>query len=355
MFLKWLRSLTSAPSRRQHRRSATCPARARFQPKLEALEDRQLLSGMAPVAASAALSNTVYYERDGGLYQDKSGTEALVAAGNYKQVSCGLYLKQGAFFPTDAIFALDGSGHVSQYIPAGAGTFQGGGTLLTNVAEISASQVALDTFFLRGTNGAVYEFSHQNLSALGAPLGIDPNSATQISAGKDGATGKEAVFVNFSGALYEHTGSSPNLGWSFVSGVYKPANLFQSLFAVSDFSGSQVQGDTVFVITPGVFLGGQLGEHVGTDPNSGWTSITTQVSQVSAGVDSLGHPAAFYSTGNALYEHASFGPDVQIAANTSVSYLAASQTQSDTVYYGGPKILYSHAGSTDRLVWVELF
>ena len=35
--------------------------------------------------------------------------------------------------------------------------------------------------------------------------------------------------------------------------------------------------------------------------------------------------------------------------------LAASQTQPDTVYYGGPKILSAHSDATDRLVWVELF
>src|SRR5206468_10017327 len=66
-----------------------------------------------------------------------------------------------------------------------------------------------------------------------APGALD---ARQISAGKDAATGAEAVFINFGTYLYEHTGSTWTTGWKSVTS------------GVTGLSASQVEGDTVFAI-----------------------------------------------------------------------------------------------------------
>src|SRR5262249_34947037 len=136
-----------------------------------------------------------------------------------------------------------------------------------------------------------------------------PFQATHLSAGKDGTTGKEAVFVNFNGAVYEHTGSTANAGWSFVAGVNlsAPHSLWQIGFAVSDLSASQVQGAPVFLADSGGALfgtGNNLTEYVGhaTGTNTPLSynsySVASGVLQVSAGVDNNGHVAAFTLSSN---------------------------------------------------------
>jgi hypothetical protein len=380
------------PSRQRQRPVGHGSRRATFRPAVEGLEDRQLLSAMAPVTPSVNLYDGVYYERNGGLYLNQpqrgacffplsgpcspSPADTLVApVGLVKQVSCGIHddpVGTPGFSPseTDAVFVLDTTGTVheyyAQYTPVMglSGTYYNlsyqSGPTFYNVAEISASQLSSDTFFMRRTDGSVWESSNGHLAAVWAPAGIDPKSATQISTGLAGSTGKEAVFVNFAGALYEHAGTSPTSGWSYVTGNYKPTSWLQSMFVVSDFSASQIESDTVFVIKPGTFLGAsQLSVHVGTDPNSGWTGLASGVVQVSAGEDSLGKAAAFYTTtSNALYECPSSGPVVQVAGNNSnVAYVVASQSNLDTVCYGYAGALYGYCsfefGGPYWTVWVN--
>jgi hypothetical protein len=122
------------------------------------------------------------------------------------------------------------------------------------------------------------------------------------------------VFVNFGGALYEHGGSSWETGWKYVTS------------SVTDFSASQVGGDTVFVLKSGA-----LSEYVGTVG----TFITDNVSQVSAGIDSNGQPAAFIldNSGN-VSEHTGVNLLYGWAYIASGSdYINASQVGYNSVYY----------------------
>lgn len=341
MVRNWLRSLTSAValSPRSRNRKADRPKRSGFKPVVENLEQRQLMTATTLAAGASSRLDNSFYVLNGELIQHLgTGTNAKEyhVANNVAQVSCGLHKVSSAFLPDEGVFVLDNLGNVTEYVQQGTVGNYYGTFVATGVAEISASQAALDTVFLRFTDGRIYEHSGMNnlagWSNVGAPSGVT-RSPTQIGAGKDGATGKEAVFVNFSGSLYEFRTASAS--WSFVAGI-PPKITSTPLFGyttVTNFSASQIQGDTVFVITSNLLSQGHLSQHVGTDSSSGWTSIAYQVTDVSAAKDSLGKAAAFYRTNDgALYEHRSFGSDVQIASYCEV--LAASQAQSDTVYYG---------------------
>jgi hypothetical protein len=77
------------------------------------------------------------------------------------------------------------------------------------------------------------------------------------------------VFVNFKGALWEHTVTDKNSGWS---------TLWDS--GVTQMSAAAGQADTVFAM-----IGDALWEHSGTDQNSGWSKLwDSGVTGISAGV-----------------------------------------------------------------------
>jgi hypothetical protein len=81
-----------------------------------------------------------------------------------------------------------------------------------------------------------------------------------------------------------------------------------------------------FVLLPD----GALYEHQGTDPNSGWTGLTTGVAQVQVGIDATGSPTAFVLfTGGFLWEHTSAG---WTSLTSNVSSISASQVAPNTVF-----------------------
>jgi hypothetical protein len=328
------------------------PDRVTTRPSLEPLEDRNLMS----VAAGGSLTggDTVYAIKwSGDLYEYQGSSPTLLAAstehGGPVQVSAGIHGLFGAFSPESAAFVRFKDGTVKEYYHVGSTISQvkvwdpsseGG----KKISEISASQVTMDTVFMR-SGGNVWEHVGTN-PTIGLTLVAQPGFgplASQISAGKDAATGKEAVFVNFGGILREHVGNDPTKGWSYLG-----------ITDVTNFCASQVQGDTVFVNEKGA-----LREHIGKDPNSGWSAVlATNVKEVSAGVDSSGKAAAYvlFNTGK-LYEHTG------TAATSGWSYIAdgvssmdASEAKANTVFYetADGYMGWEHSGSSYSLIWDDI-
>jgi hypothetical protein len=203
----------------------------------------------------------------------------------------------------DAAFVLDGQHNVWECARVDS-VFYPPKVIATNVLEISASTVTPDTVFaISAVDHSVSEYQstgYFNAVAnfpLGSPSSGGPFQATDISAGKEGATGKEAVFVNFNGVVYEHTGLTANAGWSSVAGVNfsAPHNSLFTLLAISDFSASQAQGDTVFVVDLFGSLSEERGQSGGPGTPLSYTdySVAFGVFGVSAGVDANGQVAAF--------------------------------------------------------------
>jgi hypothetical protein len=218
--------------------------------------------------------------------------------------------------------------------------------------EISASQVRADAVFVRFGGlveehvGTIANFGWSVVARPGFIANVpDPSigihksaNASQISAGKDAATGKDAVFINFGGHLYEHTGSVFAKGWKHVADD------------VTDFAGSQVQGDTVFVIKSGV-----LSEYV----KGKGTFLADNVSGVSAGIDAHFRPAAFILTMSGdLEEHTGTNPKKGFTTIASgVTAMDASLTGPNTVFYtvgspGDPAYdIHEHNGKGDTLLF----
>jgi hypothetical protein len=363
MLRQWLKSLlsTTPTSRRPNGRS-------RVRPALEALEDRRVMSATA--AGSVFGGNQSYLTMpDGSLAQYTGNTQVstIVGAsyasthGGIAQVSAGIHGQLTVFpilsFPSGAAFVRFGDGTVNEYYH-GSTPGWSLAKVGTGASEISASQIRSDAVFIRyggwvdehvGLNssaglttierpGYVANIPSPGASLFGIPL-PGPHDACQISAGKDAATGNEAVFINFQGAgLYEHTGSSMSTGWSLVTS------------GVTGFSASQVQGNTVFVNKSGA-----LSEYVsGTG-----TAIATSVASVSAGMDKSGKAAAFVLTkSGTLYEHTGMNAlNGWTTIATGVSRMDASQVAADTVFYEKGKLfdkvyqVRQHSGASDKLVY----
>jgi hypothetical protein len=93
-----------------------------------------------------------------------------------------------------------------------------------------------------------------------------------------------------------------------------------------EVAAAAVGANTAFVLNPG----GNLYEHVGTNPNAGWTYLSGGVAQISAGRDSYGQ--------NAVYEVLANGNLDEITSRgtyfltSGVSQISASQFQSNTVF-----------------------
>jgi hypothetical protein len=253
----------------------------------------------------------------------------------------------------EAALVLDGQHNVWECVRVGSSI--GSPTLIaSNIQEISASMLKADTVFTISADASHSVSEYRNLTAfwgivikstpLGTPSSGGPFAATHISAGKDGATGQEAVFVNFNGAVYEHNSA----GWSYVAGVNlsAPHSWWQIGFAISDMSASQVSADTVFAVdSAGWLLGGNNNLHVYVGQSTGANKPLSFVSvfmgsgmtQVSATVDTTGQMAAFTLTSNgSLDEYTLTG----IATYTKSHIwdlvdngLAASQIQGNTVYF----------------------
>jgi hypothetical protein len=94
-----------------------------------------------------------------------------------------------------------------------------------------------------------------------------------------------------------------------------------------------------------VLTNGTLEEHQGSNPNTGWTTLTGGAAQVQMGVNAAGQATAFvlFSNGN-LYEYDN-GSYYGIAAS-GVSHFAASQSAADTVDVVFGNVLYQWQRST---------
>jgi hypothetical protein len=218
--------------------------------------------------------------------------------------------------------------------------------------EISASQVRADAVFVRFGSlveehvGTIANFGWSVVARPGfianvpdPVIGIHkPANASQISAGRDAVTGKDAVFVNFGGHLYEHTGSVFAKGWKHITDN------------VTDFAASQVQGDTVFVLKSGV-----LSEYF----KGKGTFLADNVAEVSAGIDTHSRPAAFILTlSGDLKEHTGTSAKKGFTTIASgVTGMAASLTGPNTVFYtvgspGGPAYdIHEHNAKDDTLLF----
>jgi hypothetical protein len=350
-----LRNLLHRPSRSRQRqgRLGRGSRRATFQPAVEGLEDRQLLSTAALFAPSATLGDRVWYSTGNNMlcqhHTNPSATLSIALPSPIVQVSAGTTAWNTT--TEDAAFVLDNQHNVWEVIDTWNALTAV--HIATNVQEISGSIVSggvygapkadFDTVFaISSLDHSVSRYQNTPFSGvvhtpLGLPSSGGPFQATHLSAGRDGTTGQAAVFVNFDGAVYEHTGLTANAGWSYVAGI----NLLtwpkgQPAFAATwDFSASQRQGDTVFVINALGCLFEDVGHSNGANTPLSYTShtIAIGVTQVSAGMDQSGNAAAFaLSTTGSLDEYTAFGATKSHIAN-SVTSLSAVQNGTNSVCY----------------------
>jgi hypothetical protein len=373
----WLNKLLfgRSESRARRGRAARDRGRATFKPALEGLEDRQLLSATGLFSASTVRPDAVWYSTGAGgpsaniLYEHvgkyPSASLYSVSLPNViAQVSAGKGTG-GA----DAVFVRDIDNDVWEVLRTGSG-LSVPRLVATGVSDISASAVTANTVFtISALDHSVSEYRNFAMHSLGLPGGSGPYQATDISAGKDGKTGGEAVFVNFNGAVYEHTGLTPNKHWSYVTGVNlsAPHLPFFDLLAVGEFSASQTQGDTVFVVDLLGSLYDEVGKTTGAKTPLSYTSyfVTSGVDQVSAGVDRHGHTTVFALAANGSVDeyvyHPNFFTHGYYYSHSHVGTyfncgLSASPVQGDTLYYGSvsgfPASLFESSPKGGQLVYV---
>jgi hypothetical protein len=341
----FLRNWTSGktPSHRNHGRPVRASRRASFKPALESLEQRQLLS-----AASTNPFSVVYNNAQWGVTLNADNTESLVEflpngteavspvhlQGTIQKVSAGKWSGGSG----DAAYVLDSSGRVWEFWRSGSTIYSGFLPMCSNAHDISASAVSNETVFVAANDGTVaeYQVNAWNLvikTQLGAPF----SGPTWVSAALDGATGNPAVFANFNGALCEHTGA----GWSYVAGWTRYQPYPGSPPPVTDFSASQLLGDTVFAVINGGLVEG-IGKATGANKPLSYTwstVVSSGVAQVSVGYH-YGQPTAFVldtSGSVAEYTFSSGNWSKKVIFTAQSSYYAtsieASQVQDDTVYY----------------------
>jgi hypothetical protein len=313
------------------------------------------LSAAALFAPSATMADAVWYSTGNNTLSRHFGsspsTLSVALPNSIVQVSAGTTLYSSTH---DAAFVLDSQHKVWEVINTG-GALAAPTLFATNVQEISGSAVStgailggptadFDTVFtISSLDHSVSRYQDVIFSGvvktpLGLPSSGGPFVASHISAGKDGTTGNAAVFVNFSGAVYEHTGLTANGGWSYVAGINLMQPVWSTLpvfWAISDFSASQWQGDTVFVINGLGSLSEDVGQYNGANTPLSYTShsITTGVTQVSATNGPYGNAAAFTLTATgSLDEYTAFGATKSHIAN-SVTSLSATPTQANSVVY----------------------
>jgi hypothetical protein len=379
MSMTWLHNLLfgQSQSRARRGRSVRGHGRASFKPALEGLEDRQLLSATGLFSASAVTPDAVWYSPGSGgpsanILYEHVGTypNASLYSVSLPNVIVGVSAGRG-IGGQDAVFVLDSEHKVWEVIRSGT-SLSTPRLIASDVMEISASAVSANTVFtISALDHSISEYRNFAMRPLGLPTGSGPFQATDISAGKDGKTGREAVFVNFNGAVYEHTGLAPNKHWSYVAGVNLSAPHLPLLdfLAISEFSASQTQGDTVFVVTELGSLYEEIGKAAGTNTPLSYNSyfVTSGVAQVSAGVDANGHTTVFTltTTGSVderslhynFFTHAYYYSQSHIAVDFNCG-LSASPVQGDTVYYGGvagsPASLYEHSPEDNQLVYVAI-
>jgi hypothetical protein len=228
-----------------------------------------------------------------------------------------------------------------------------GGTFTGSYNQVSApaSKPAAGTG--RTVVGRNAAFVITSAGALWQHTGTDPNTGwslvanggvTDVSVGVD-ARGQDAAFVNFGGTLKEHTGSDPNAGWSLVwqAGVNG---------IVTQISASQVQANTVFLSG-----GTNLWQHTGTDSNSGWSLVAgSGVTGFSAGVDATGRAAVFVNFGGTLQEHTGTDPNTgwSLVWDGGVTQFSASQSLADTVFVAFGTDLWWHRGRDFNSGWSHL-
>jgi hypothetical protein len=370
MAIHWLRNLLLgiSSSRLPARRAGRGPRRATFRPALEGLEERQALSAPGLIAPSLVTADAVWYSTGGSTLFHHFGSSPTTLAVSVPhpivQVSAGKTL----FAPsTDAAFLLDNQHNVWEVIRTGQ-TLSAPQLIATNVARISASVMNPDNVFtISSLDHSLTEYQNWGAFgvesfALGVPGGAGPFQASDLSAGKTAASGIDAVFVNFDGAVYEHRGLTANAGWSFVAGVNldAPHNYLLTPLAISDLSASAWQSDTVFVLDCFGFLYEDVGQSSGPGTPLSYTSraVASGVWQVSAGVDSNGNAAAFTLTTSGSLDEYTYQPPSLLQpqggfAKTHiaglVSALAAAPTQSNNVCYlvgsfQGVGVLFEHDG-----------
>jgi hypothetical protein len=366
MLLNWLRQLSAAknPSRPRPSSRGTSLRAASFKPALEALEDRQVLSPVVTAAAGISGSLQSYVQPPGGgldLYSGGAYQSTIVdptyasSQGGIAQVSAGEHGPQGWLGAPSSAFVRFGNNSVIEYYQF-SGLFWINDTICqagSGASEISAVQNQSDDVFVRFGNGVVAEHIGPELNAGWNPV-VVPNplnayapyasfGASQISAGKDAVTGKDAVFVNFSGSLWENSGSAFGSGWKYVTSN------------VTSLSASQMQGDTVFVVKSGA-----LSEYVN---GLGSGTIANNVAQVSTGIDSSVHAAAFIlDTSGHLSESKHTGTNLSTGWTTTfitgnVTEIDAAQENPDTVYYVQGQFgsdwywIYQHSGTNNTLIY----
>jgi hypothetical protein len=379
MLMTWLNNLLfgQSQSRPRQGRPARERGRASFKPALEGLEDRQLLSATGLFSASAVTPDAVWYSPGSGgpsanILYEHVGT--YPSASLYSVSLPNVIVQVSAGKGTggnDAVFVLDSAKKVWEVIRSGS-SLSTPKLIATGVMDISASAVTANTVFtISAVDHSVSEYRNSVKHSLGLPGGSGPFQATDLSAGKDGKTGQEAVFVNFNGAVYEHTGLTPNKHWSYVAGVNlsAPHIPLLDLLAIGEFSASQTQGDTVFVVDLIGSLYEQVGHATGTNTPLSYNSyfVTSGVSQVSAGVNASGRTTVFTvnTTGSVdeyTYHYNFFTQDYYFSqSHIAVDFncgLSASPVQGDTIYYGSvsgfPASMYEHSPQHSQLVYVVI-
>jgi hypothetical protein len=283
----------------------------RYRPKLEALEDRRLLS----IAANTATDGVFIRYNDGQLWERTSAGFRFIDT-NTVSVSSG----------------VDTSGNPSAFILYNNGALyewsvKNGFTLIdVNAVSISGSQIQADTVFIVYDNGALFE--HTGLSS-GAGFSLIDVNATNVSAGRDSAGNPAAYIVYDNTALYEW---SPSLGFHLID------------VNVASVNADQLQANTAFII----YTNNYLYEHVGTSSASGFQFVDVNVDDVSVGTATGGATAAFILyTNGFVYEWS--GPAGFRFIDSNAVTISATTQQTDTTFivYDNTD-LFEHVGTSSQ-------
>jgi hypothetical protein len=349
-------------SRRRARASGQGAAPAPFRPEVERLEQRQVPSRAG--SASFALGDGIYtLYQDGSIWshtgQDSNtGWTDLTALSTSPATAVsggvGYYLVDVPpnMFPgpvsINSAFALFADGSVWEYTntnPAAFFTPQMGWVEVcgSGAVQISASQGAYDTVFVRFNDGSVWE--HGGLSMNSGWSEVWSSGAPQISAGQDTlGSPSYPVYVLFNdGSVWEHTGQDMSSNWFEVwsSGA-------------TQIVASQAQPNTVFVR-----FGGALWEHIGQDPNAGWSEVwNSGVVDFSVGKDAAGNPAVFpiFHDGS-VWEHTGTDPNAGWSEvwGEGATAMYASPAVADTAFVNFGGDLWEHIGQDPNAGWYEVW
>jgi hypothetical protein len=300
---------------RWSRRACPFPGR-RCLPRLEALEDRQMLS----VSANTAPDGVFIRYTNNQLWEHTDGGFRMIDV-NVLNVTSGVDAT-GA----PAAFIVYTNGALYEWSAAG-----GFHAIDRNVVAVSASQQAADTVYILYDNSDLFE--HVGTSPAAGFRMIDVN-VVKVSAGEDAGMNPTAFILYNDSHLFEW---SPTLGFHFID------------VNARDISGLQdgLHHDIVYI----AYDNGQAWYHAGTMPGASFFFPVGQgVVSLSAAADTTSaqlHELAVFMvhTDGTLTEWVENNPSSPFFIDSNVAGISAAQNASDTVFivYDNQE-LFEHVG-----------